>query len=130
MVSMFNFYSTTDLINPCTDEAIDKDAIFQSMCEKGEVNMSGLDEVFSPLTENLINCTEVNPCEMELIVSYRSAALLIYSNSRHAERITIEKFGYNCWLDCTDAFRHTLFNAMNAIAVGRDVAKLFSDAHE
>lgn len=127
---MFNFYSTTDLINPCTDEAIDKDAIFQSMCEKGEVNMSGLDEVFSPLTENLINCTEVNPCEMELIVSYRSAALLIYSNSRHAERITIEKFGYNCWLDCTDAFRHTLFNAMNAIAVGRDVAKLFSDAHE
>ena len=39
-----DFYATTALINPCIGEAIDKDAIFKAMCEKGEVSMSGLDE--------------------------------------------------------------------------------------
>lgn len=131
LFEMYNFLEQNELLDPCTGKLLDKKKLLESSCV-GAVpfSMSELDKALSPLTENLINCTEVNPCEKELIISYRSAALLIYSNSRHAERITIEKFGYNGWLDYSDAFRHALFNAMNAIAVGRHVAKLFSDAHE
>ena len=46
--ALLDFYTNTDLVNPCSGEAIDKDAIFKAMCEKGEVSMSGLDEGVLP----------------------------------------------------------------------------------
>ena len=127
---MLDFYKNTDLVNPCTGEAIDKDEIFKSLCESGKVSMSGLEQEVGLLAEDIMECTDTNPCEDELIKAHPIAAFRIWANSTHADRITIEKFGKSGWLDCSDAFRHALFNALNAIDVGKDVAKLFSDAHE
>ena len=57
--ALLDFYTNTNLVNPCTGEAIDKDAIFKAMCEKGEVSMSGLDEALDPVKQLLDDCSEL-----------------------------------------------------------------------
>jgi len=118
------------LIYPHSSLTIDKDAIFTSLCGKGNVNMAGLDEELLIKIEIIKTCVDINPCEEELIAKYPVAAFKIWANSKHAENYTIKKFGRNGWLDCSDAFRHTLFNAMNTLDVGVLLAKKFSDTHE
>lgn len=40
--ALLDFYQNTDLTNPCTGDAIDKDAIFLDLCESDNLSMSGL----------------------------------------------------------------------------------------
>jgi len=62
--ALLDFYKNTDLVNPCSGEAIDKDAIFMSLCEKDEVSMSGLDEALDGVDkiipdESFKNCSHL-----------------------------------------------------------------------
>ncbi|MBK8628285.1 MAG: hypothetical protein IPN86_22840 [Saprospiraceae bacterium] len=41
--ALLDFYKNTELTNPCTGDAIDKDAIFLGLCEEGDLSMSGLE---------------------------------------------------------------------------------------
>ena len=72
----------------------------------------------------------IREAEEQLIKRYPVQAMLAWENQRLAEETTRQKFGYNGEDDCTDAFRHAYFNALNARDFGKRIAKLFSDAHE
>lgn len=92
------------------------------------------DDVLSDILANFMVFGEPgNPCEQELILEYPYAAFKIFVHSKIANNMTQERFGgqgLDFHLDCADAFRHTFFNALNSRQVGKDIAKLFSDAHE
>ncbi|MBK9736032.1 MAG: hypothetical protein IPO92_14170 [Saprospiraceae bacterium] len=74
---------------------------------------------------------ELNSCEIALIEKYGDAVKFsLFASKSIAEKWTKLKFGYNGRNDCSDAFRHAMFNANNAFYLGADVAKEFGDAHE
>lgn len=89
-----------------------------------------LNEALKSEIDAFIACIEPNPCEIELMKKYPLETFYIYFNSMTAVSKTIEKFGFSGWLDCSDAFRHCLFNALNTIDVGEHIALLFGLAHE
>ncbi|MBK9961086.1 MAG: hypothetical protein IPP06_07040 [Saprospiraceae bacterium] len=72
----------------------------------------------------------INDCERKLIWRHISCALAIKNNKEIAENTTINIFGSNRLNDCSDAFRHAYFNALNVKSCGSVNAKLFADAHE
>lgn len=72
----------------------------------------------------------INECEKILIKQYPIDALKIFANKQIAENMTKNKFGFNGRNDCSDAFRHAFFNAINTKSVGAIVAQLFAVAHE
>jgi len=87
------------------------------------------------IAEELINTgmifnEPVNPCEKALVRQYPIAAFKVFYNSTIAVEKTMEVFGVSGRLDCSDAFRHCFFNALNTQDVGVSLAKQFSDAHE
>lgn len=72
-------------------------------------------------------------CEKDLIASspiYMANALNVYYNSFIAEMKTEQVFGINGLNDCSDAFRHSYWNALNTTSVGITGAVLFAAAHE
>jgi hypothetical protein len=74
-----------------------------------------------------------NYCELELILSgfsYARCAWSINENADIATSMTVERFGYNGRNDCSDAFRHAFFNALNAMSCDIDMAREFGEAHE
>jgi len=112
--------NTLDGPNGLMDIYIDKECAEEAIIE--EIIEKGFDSKF-PGT---------NECEDALIGLFPDAALKIYGNSfglgyESANYVTETNFGWN---DCTDAFRHAFFNALNAQEVGEELALLFSDAHE
>ena len=75
----------------------------------------------------------MNECEAQLVKEYPLEAYTIFKNSKTANNVTQLRFegqGLDFHLDCADAFRHCYFNALNAQDVGRNIALLFSNAHE
>ena len=114
MVSMFNFYSTTDLINPCTGEAIDKDAIFQSMCKKGEVSMSGLDEALEGVDAIIVDPTFKNCKALNCIYNklYNSGSQMFCNN--------IYRFNYSAKIDLTMKIGITDGNAEGAVTMSKN----------
>ena len=82
-------------------------------------------------TQNPYNVWKtLSQAEKNLIKKNWSEAYHIYKNRKVAEDATEQKFNRNGLNDKSDAFRHAYYNAINAKAVGVDIAKLFSDAHE
>ena len=73
---------------------------------------------------------QVNPCEAALILAFPTCAYSFWQNSFVAIEQTDQIFGFNGENDCSDAFRHAFYNALNAYTCGGGVAKLFGDAHE
>jgi hypothetical protein len=72
----------------------------------------------------------INECESKLIEKYKIEAIKIYFNRKKAVEMTKLKFGFNETNDCSDAFRHAYFNALNIKSVGRVLTDLFAHAHE
>ncbi len=54
----------------------------------------------------------------------------IYDNSQIAEEKTIKEYGGNFRGDLSDAFRHTLWQALNVQSVGNSFTRKWSNAHE
>ena len=74
-----------------------------------------------------------NACEVRLILSgfsYASCAWSIRDNANIAQSMTEERFGRSSRNDCSDAFRHAFFNALNAMSCGISMAREFGEAHE
>ena len=69
-------------------------------------------------------------CEIALAIQFPFSALKIYSNKSIAESYTVAIFGINGRNDCSDAFRHAFYNAINARDVSSSVAEIFGHAHE
>ncbi len=124
-----DFLENAQVIDPCTGKEINKSMLLQDLCSDG-FNDINLEALLAPLATNLIQCTEITPCESELVKLHPGKAVISYINAKIAEQKTTEKFGYNGFLDCSDAFRPALWNALNSQHYGIDIAKLFSDAHE
>ncbi len=75
----------------------------------------------------------LNSCEKDLIRSspiYMANALNVFYNSHVAILKTEQVFGINGLNDCSDAFRHAYWNALNTTSVGITGATLFAAAHE
>ncbi len=72
----------------------------------------------------------LNPCEIALAIQFPVEAYTMYKNKKIAESITVSIFGINGLNDCSDAFRHAFFNAINTRDTNSSVALMFSSAHE
>ena len=68
--------------------------------------------------------------EKEILKNNPEIINTLYENRKIAEEETAKKFGDNFRNDESDAFRHALFNALNTISFGLDLAKKLGDAHE
>ncbi len=73
---------------------------------------------------------DLNECENALIKKYPTALVRLVASNKLTELITEKNFGGNGHNDCSDAYRHAMFNATNAFYLGPDIAKEFGDAHE
>ncbi len=73
---------------------------------------------------------QMNNCERPLVWGNPTCASTIAGNYGIANLMTHHVFGYNIANECSDAFRHAYFNAMNAAACGVELAKDFGDARE
>jgi len=72
-----------------------------------------------------------NECELELMKEYPLCAASIGANWITANLLTKYYMGVNTQDECSDAFRHTFFNAYNAALCGSvDIAREFGEAHE
>jgi hypothetical protein len=71
-----------------------------------------------------------NAAEIALSVLYPLPALIFYNNKDEAYKMTKQKMGSNGHNNCSDAFRHAYYNAINTKSVTAGFAKLFADAHE
>ncbi|MGB5026276.1 MAG: hypothetical protein WBO44_13060, partial [Saprospiraceae bacterium] len=73
-------------------------------------------------------------CEIEYMLSLgpaaRSNLSAIYSNANKASTMTYNKFGRNKVKDCSDAFRHAYWMALNARICGSSFALGYGIAHE
>ncbi|MCE7055889.1 hypothetical protein LZF95_14505 [Algoriphagus sp. AGSA1] len=72
-------------------------------------------------------------CEKKLIrsdPSYWPDAINVFLNKESAENKTRSIFGINGRNDCSDAFRHAYWNALNTKRIGIASAALFGTAHE
>lgn len=85
--------------------------------------------------------SDLNSAEKKLVLAYPSQAATVYMCSNEAVSRTITEYGYNGADDCSDAFRHALWNALMTnsfasseiiynISNGRMYAKMWADAHE
>lgn len=109
-------------------------------CEVPDGNIIGLrvdcenvsaDDVIDYIT-NHFNI-ELKECEKQLIKSdpkYIADALAVYFNRDIAQSKAVIIFGINGRNDCSDAFRHAYWNALNVQSIGVGSALLFGSAHE
>lgn len=79
-------------------------------------------------TQAYANLTEA---EKKLVFSNQGAALIIHKNMERSFAATARNFpGVRAVNNQADAFRHAYFSALNARAVGYDLAFQFGIAHE
>lgn len=111
-------------------------------CEVPEGNLEGVtmdcddeevtaDQIIEYLEDNYNRI--LNACEKDLIRSspiYMANALNVFYNPHVAQLKTEQIFGYNGLNDCSDAFRHSYWNALNTTSVGISSAILFGAAHK
>ena len=79
----------------------------------------------------------INDCEKAFIKSNFlnfNSIVKVFNNSVIADETTKSVYGYNStgdgWNNCADAFRHTYWNALNAISVSENIAEGLATAHE
>lgn len=109
-------------------------------CEVPDENIIGLRVYCEEMTaEDVIDYitstfnVQLKECEKELIKSdpkYIVGAIAVFSNRFIAENKTVYIFGNNGRNDCSDAFRHAYWNALNVQSIGLGSASLFGSAHE
>ena len=73
---------------------------------------------------------QTNQCEKDLIDSHPLSASYLGANWLSANLLTKYMTGVNGTNDCSDAYRHVLFNALNSVFLGEDLARSFGEAHE
>jgi len=75
---------------------------------------------------------QLNEKEKELAMAHPIAAIQADWARNTANTITAGLFGEDWWLDDTkeNAFKHCLWNALMAYAMGEDLARQFGEAHE
>ncbi len=102
-----------------------------------EYSKAGSPEIGSESWDNFIFLQWYNfyenslkPIEKVFIKAHPAIALHMLINYDLAKHNTIRFFGVNGSNDCSDAFRHCLFQALNTQSVGLTLAKEFGDAHE
>lgn len=72
----------------------------------------------------------LNSCELALAIQFPVEAIRMFRNKSIAYAYTEAVFGGNGRNDCSDAFRHAFFNAINARDVHHTIALEFGKAHE
>lgn len=74
----------------------------------------------------------LNDKEKAIIIYAKDAFKVefVEKNATKATNLTKQLFGYNGKADKSDAFRHALWQALNAQSVGEDFTQRWSDAHE
>lgn len=139
------------LLDPCNPDLTSKDILSDyadGNCSK-DICTKSIDGILNDIInswniEQMISCLEnndafnidggpygrLNECEKKLVRIYPSNAIVILMNKDKAEKMTAQMFGDNFRNECSDAFRHALFNAMNTSSCGSTFAKKFGDAHE
>lgn len=139
------------LIDPCNPDLTTKDILdnYANNNCRDNICTKPLDGIFGDIVNSwdintLINCMEandgfdiddaveenINDCEQVLIDQYKIQAIKIYFNRKKATEMTKKLFGFNGTNDCSDAFRHAFFNALNVKSIGRALADQFAYAHE
>jgi len=72
----------------------------------------------------------LSSAEKKFVKKNKVAAYKIFRNAKTATKQTKNKFGFNGRNDRSDAFRHTLWQALNTQSVGADLTQQYADAHE
>lgn len=73
---------------------------------------------------------QANDCEKQLINEHPLCGAQLGFNWISANLQTRLRMGDNIQNECSDAFRHTFFNALNSVYCGTQLAMEFGDAHE
>jgi hypothetical protein len=73
---------------------------------------------------------QTNDCEKELIRAHPLCASRLAAHWIIANQLAKYHMGGNSVNDCSDAYRHALFNALNAVDCGIELAREFGIAHE
>ena len=87
-------------------------------------------ETISESTLECMGFPELNECEKEVLMSNQNAFSSLALNWVSANGVTHQRMGTNSQDDCSDAFRHTFFNALNSWSLGEELAREFGIAHE
>lgn len=72
----------------------------------------------------------LNQCEINWVYSFGYLAYQVWNNSQKALNETETMFGANGYMDCSDAYRHAYWSAINYRDVGPFAAISFGTAHE
>jgi len=72
----------------------------------------------------------LSPAEKEFVKNNKGAAYKINRNANKAWNRTLKTFGHQGKGDKSDAFRHTLWQALNTQDAGAEKTKEYADAHE
>lgn len=68
--------------------------------------------------------------EKELCIKNPASAALAYYNVKEANKLTIQEYGHNRIGDESDAFRHTVWNALMQKYIGGSFPSKYATAHE
>ena len=72
----------------------------------------------------------LNYTERKLAVAHPFQAVKVYNAANTATEKTIDVYGYNGEDDNSDAFRHTIWNALMKQSIGESAAEEWATAHE
>ncbi len=87
-------------------------------------------ELMAVLTEVQQYGYKVTKAEQKLIDQNPIQATSMFISFKDAWNTTVTYFGENTSNDCSDAFRHAIWNALATQRVGESFTKKFTDAHE
>lgn len=97
-----------------------------SFIENGRLNHIS----FRSLGDYLPGYNSLNYTERKLAVAHPFQAVKVYNAANTATEKTIDVYGYNGEDDNSDAFRHTIWNALMKQSIGESAAEEWATAHE
>jgi hypothetical protein len=96
----------------------------------GSPELGGGDWIDFIIDRIKLSYKSLNPAEKAFLKAHPQLVLHIKINSDLAVHNAIRFFGESGQWDCSDAFRHCLFQALNIQSIGYAFTKEFADAHE
>lgn len=112
--ALLDFYKYTDLTNPCTGDAIDKDQIFLDLCANGNMSMSGLEGALEGVDYIKVDPSFENCKVMKCIYNklYNTGSTMFCNN--------IYRFNYSDKIDLTIKVGTTDWNAEGTVTMSNN----------
>jgi hypothetical protein len=129
---IYEEYSHTTCTEGGTDDNNELDSVDEGTGGPnggGDMNLESDPEVIVSYIENRYGI-ELNQCEIEWVYTFGYLAYPIWRNREKAFTETLLIFGVNNGYDCSDAFRHAYWSAINYRDVGVLAAISMGAAHE